>query len=155
MKVTCKISKPSQKTWKVKGKTLDELVTTLDKHDWWGRYRSEISYSYKEKGGTVSVFSIKAKPVIHMPAWGEYSKASKDDKKAWDTMFKALLKHETNHHALFLEACAIWARDMDAEGEIDKKAALKAWKDFETNLQKTQDDYDSKTNHGAKEGVML
>lgn len=155
MKVTLKIPKPKDNTWTVKGTTILELFKNLNKHKWWGRYRSNPDHSLKEKDGKVSEFTLKAKPEIIMPKWSTYSKASKDEKTSWDDMCKALKKHETNHHALFEKEAAAWVDAMDKKGDLDKKAAKKEWDKFLKDTQTKQDAYDTKSGHGKKEGVIL
>ena len=185
-KITVKssIAKPgSKKSLTVKGVTLDELRTNLNKHDHWGEYVCNANMGYKNDGKKRIVeVSVSAKPDIYMPVWSDYSKASKDDKKAWDDMYAKLLKHETNHHYLALEVFAIFLQEVEVqnaqaeatnkavEKEKDPKkkekllAGFKPWtvttlkarlKTLGTDLQKVQDDYDKKTNHGQKEGVKI
>jgi len=155
MKVTLKYSKPASQKWTAKGKTMDDLLKNLNKHGWWGRYRAQPSYSYKEKNGTVSGFTLKAKPIVIMPAWSDYSKATKDQKKSWDTMWKALKKHEDNHHVIFDTAAKAWKKAMDKAGDVDAKEAKSKWDAFIKDTQGKQDAYDKKTGHGEKEGVIL
>ena len=155
MKVTLKIPKPAAKTWTVKGKTVDELSKNMKKHKWWGRYVSNPNYSYKDKGAIVTELVFKPKPVIYMPVWSEYSKASKADKKSWDDMYKALKKHEENHHTILLSESEAWKKTMDKLGDLDKKKMEVEWVKFNKATQAKQDGYDTKTDHGGKEGVTL
>lgn len=155
MKVTLKIPKPTSKTWTVKGKTSDELYKNMVKHKWWGRYLSNPNYGYKDKAGIVSELIFKPKPVIYMPVWSDYSKASKADKKLWDDMYKALKKHEENHHTILLSEAASWKKAMDKLGDVDKEKMETEWVKFNKATQAKQQSYDTKTHHGEKEGVSL
>lgn len=158
MKITVKIPKPKESSFTVKGKTIPEVFEALEKHGFWGRYRSNETIAYetdkKDKalyiGGTVS-----GAPVVILPKWADYAKASKEEKKSWDDMMKALTKHEYNHHTKFEDAAADWKKEMEKGGDLDKKAMTAAWDSFVKDLQKTQDGYDSKTKNGQTEGVEL
>ncbi|GAA6199184.1 DUF922 domain-containing protein [Aquicoccus sp. SU-CL01552] len=155
MKVTLKIPKPASNKWTVKGKTIEDLFKNLKKHKWWGRYRSHSECSYKKKDGVVSDFILKAKPEIIMPVWANYSKASKEEKKSWDDMWKALKKHEENHHVIFKKEAEAWKKAMEKAGDLDEAKVIKAWNKFGKEAQGKQDAYDKKSDHGIKEGVIL
>ena len=178
------VSKPTQaKGQTVKGKTLEELRDALDKVPFWGRYKGNENMSYKTNGKKqVTEVSVTAKPQIFMPVWSDYSKASKEDQKAWDTMYAKLLKHENNHHNLALEVYAKLAKevsDKSAEAEATNKAVEKEkdpkkkdkliaaytpWttttikarmKTFFKDCKDVQQTYDDKTYHGEKEGIVI
>lgn len=155
MKVVLSFPKPKANTWTVKGKTIVDLFDNLNKHKWWGRYRSHPEHSLKEKDALVSEFKLTAKPEVIMPKWAEYAKASKDEKKSWDDMWAALNTHENNHHTIFSDECDAWVKAMDKLGDLDKKKAKAEWDKFVKATQAKQDGYDKKTDHGAKEGVIL
>lgn len=155
MKVTLTVPKPSNKTWTVKGKDLSAVFDNLNKNKFWGRYRSNHATSFSGKGDKIDSVKVSASPVVLMPSWAGYGKATKDEKKSWDTMWKALKKHEDNHHVIFSDAADEWKKDIEKGGELSKKDFDQAWKDFNTETQKKQDKYDDRTDHGAKEGVIL
>lgn len=185
IKVKTSLGKPSNKTsFKVKGATLDDVRDALNKHDHWGEYTCPLSTGWKTTGKQkyTTEISLTTKPEIAMPVWSTYSKASKDDKAAWDAMYAKLLKHEKNHHALALEVIALYIKEVDdqnsaidvvnkkIEKETDPKKQEKLRDDFDAmtesvlkarlkklgeDLQKVQDDYDAKSDHGKKEGVKL
>lgn len=155
MKTILNIPKPANKSWVVKGKNIEELFKNLNKHKWWGRYRAYPSYSFKEKGGVVNEFTLKSKPEIIMPKWSNYTKASKAEKKSWDDMYKALMKHESNHHDIFQKEATAWQKAMDKVVDLNKKNALREWEKFDKATQNKQDAYDAKSDHGKKEGVIL
>lgn len=155
MKVTLTIPSPAKKSWTVKGGNLEEVFKNLNKNAFWGRYRSNPSYKSSGKGDKIDTIKLTAGPVITMPSWAGYGKASKDEKKSWDAMFKALQKHESNHHDIFVKAADDWKKEMEDGGDLSKKDADRAWKDFNASTQRLQDRYDSSTSNGAKEGVIL
>ena len=153
-KVSIPSGSPARKSWSCKGANLDEVFKNLNKHGWWGRYRSNLAYNAKLGSNVVSV-SVTAKPVVIMPKWAQYGKASADDKKAWDKMYKALLKHETNHHTITDTHLKELKKNLEKGGEIDGKELKKAWESSMKELEKKQKTYDSRTDHGSKEGVKL
>ncbi len=155
MKVILKISKPGSKNWTVKGKDLEEVVKNLDGNKWWGKYDCPYTYKTSIKDGKVEAIQIDSKPVITMPKWAGLSKATKEEKKSWDVMIKALFKHENEHHTVFLKTIEAWKKKVEAGGNLDKKAMATAWKAFEKVSKKQQEDFDKKTDHGAKKGVVL
>ncbi|HEU0221346.1 MAG TPA: DUF922 domain-containing protein [Paracoccaceae bacterium] len=155
MKVTLSIPRPSNKSYTVSGKSIREVFDALQKHGWWGRYRSNEGMSYSGKSSTVDTIKVSASPVIFMPSWTGYSKASKAEQQSWDKMYKALKKHEENHHEIFLSSADDWKKEMEKNGNLSEKDTKAAWSDFTKATQKKQDAYDTKTDHGQKEGVIL
>ena len=156
MKVVINIKKPSDKSWKVKGTTIAELFKNLNKHKWWGRYRSNEDYKKKKgKDGYFEQATIIGAPVVTMPSWVNYSKASKEEKKSWDDMWKALKVHELNHHKIFEKEAEAWKKWMADFEEVDQKTLTAEWDSFKKDLQKAQDAYDKKSKHGKSEGVIL
>ena len=184
IKIKSNIAKPSQKTGiKVKAADLDALRDALSRFKHWGEYDAGADAGYKNKSDKQIVeVTLTAKPVIQMPVWQGYSKASKDDKKAWDDMYAKLAKHEMNHHYLSLEVYAKFFMEIDVknseiealnkklEKESDEKkrdALMKKYTPMTVALMKTrlaqlskdlqaaQDIYDTKSDHGKKEGVKL
>jgi len=155
MKVIRKIAKPGSASWTVKGKDIEEVFKNLNAHGWWGQYKSGESIKWSVKDGKVEAIQILTKPIITMPKWANLSKATKEEKKSWDVMSKALLKHEIEHHKLFLTALEEWAKKMETLKDLDKKGLEKAWKAFSKESQKRQEAFDKKTDHGAKKGVIL
>jgi predicted secreted Zn-dependent protease len=153
-KVTISNGSIARKTWSCKGKTLDEVFKNLNKHGWWGRYRSNLTMKSTPAKTGLQV-KIAGKPIIIMPKWSDYSKAAPADKKSWDSMYKALLKHETNHHSITEKHLKELKTDVEKNGEMDKNEMLKAWNLAMKQLAKKQETYDSRTDHGSKEGVML
>lgn len=155
MKVTLSIPNPSQKTWTVKGKDLGEVFDNLNRHGFWGRYRANPSYKASGGGSKIDSVKLSAGPVITMPSWAGYGKATKDEKKSWDAMAKALQKHESNHHDIFVKAAQAWKKEMEDGGDLTSKEIDKAFKDFSAATQKLQDKYDTSSGNGKKEGVIL
>ena len=155
MKVTVKVPKPASKTWSCSGKTLEEAFEALEKHGWWGRYRSNGKVDWSLKNKKVVSVSISAKPEVVMPSWKGYSKATPEEKAAWDAMWVALETHEMNHHTIFEDAVKAFEKELKAADEMDAKTIKEKAKAFETETQAAQDRYDSSSGNGKKEGVEL
>jgi predicted secreted Zn-dependent protease len=155
MKVTLKIPAPSVSYYGVKGKTREEVFASLNAHGWWGRYRSNEAVAYSSSKTDIDGMTVTARPVVLLPKWTEAAKASKEDQKSFADMLKALEKHERNHHTIFTDAAADFKKTAEADGDLPKTKAMKAWADFTKDLQKQQDAYDTRTTHGEKEGVEL
>lgn len=156
MKVKLAIPNPKTRHWTVKGNTLEAAFKSLQAHNWWGRYRANPSYSFKnDKNKIVTSVTVRAKPLIQMPKWAGHAAATKAEQASWDKMYKALEGHERNHHELFLKGSEEWATYLEALDPFDVKAVKKMWSEFNKNMQKGQDDYDAFSKHGQKEGVVL
>jgi len=157
MEIKLSISSPTSKSFTVKGDTIEEVFNSLNKNGYWGRYRSNESQSSKfgDDRKTVVEIELSASPTITLPNWSGYGKATKEEKKSWDVMYKALDKHENNHHTIFEDAAKAWKKQMEKDGDVEKKVSDKAWAEFVKSVQKLQDGYDTKTKNGEKEGVVL
>ncbi|MEM1431363.1 MAG: DUF922 domain-containing protein [Pseudomonadota bacterium] len=158
MKVTVKVPKPKDAKWKVKGKTIEELFKNLEKHKWWGRYRShETEKASPDKGDKTKVGSIAigGAPVITMPNWVDYPKVSKPKQQSFDTMYKELLRHENEHHKIFTDACEAFKKTLEKGDPVETKKWPAMWNKFKSDTQKLQNQHDARTGHGKKDGVVL
>ena len=146
MKVVLKIASPSTSAYRVKGKDLKEAAEYM---------RSNPNFSYKHKDGNTNQITITAKPTIAMPQWPGASKLKGNDKKAWNSMMRALAKHEAHHHKIFETDAKKFKKETEAAGDIPKGETAGKMTAFFTASQTNQDKYDTRTNHGEKEGVKL
>ena len=103
---------------------------------------------------------------IKLPKWVDYSSASADEKKAWDTMIAGLTVHENGHIANyksfnatilikgFGSACdkneAITAADDDFMNEVDAEYD-KRYK----RVKSLDEKYDEETSKGTTQGAVL
>ena len=158
VKLNITLNKPQLKTYRVAGKTLKEAKKALDARGEWGLYDATPNFKSSaqvDADGNVRVVNIELNPVIELPAWAGYGAATKAQKASWDAMFKALKAHELKHHDIQddcvedLRKALLAAKTLDADTMNDLiEAAQKA-------AQKKQEAYDSRSGHGAKEGVVL
>lgn len=157
MKISLKSPSPKLKHWASNGKDLTKVLESLNKHKWWGRYRSHHAYAsrYDTKSKKVVKVDLTARPVIIMPRWGQYSKGTKEEKASWDKMYKALKKHEQGHHDIFETRIKAYKKELETGGDLTDKELKKSYDAFSKELQKKQDAYDSRTGNGKSQGVIL
>ncbi|PCJ05722.1 MAG: hypothetical protein COB16_14810 [Rhodobacteraceae bacterium] len=149
------IPAPKSSTYTVAGKTIEAVFNALQKRAFWGRYRSNPKYKATfQLDGHVDVFTLTSKPTIIMPKWKDYSKGNKGQKGTWDSMWKKLNTHETNHHDIF-KTCVADLESTVTSTDILEADLAKFWTDETKDWQDRQDTYDTKSGHGVKEGVEL
>lgn len=155
MRVTLGYSAPANRTYRVRGTTLEDVFNALDSHGWWGRYRSNWSWRGRGRNGVMSAVTIRAKPVITMPVWADKRRATRPEIKEWDRMYAVLLRHENNHHGVFDRAAKALKKELEAGDPPDERTLSQRMERFGTEMQRQQDRYDSRTRHGQSEGVRL
>lgn len=156
MKVNLKIASPKTKPYKVKGKDYTEAANFLINKPFSACYEANPSYKHKfNNEGQTNEITLTAKPTITMPQWPGASKLKGDEKKWWAAMMKALAKHEDGHHKIFDKDAKKFKKDTEAAGDFPKGETAGKMTTFFTSSQGNQNTYDSKTNHGEKEGVTL
>ncbi|MFG0307244.1 MAG: DUF922 domain-containing protein [Phycisphaerales bacterium JB040] len=149
-------AKKTTKSIKIDAKTLEGALDKLSRLPEWGKFEGQIGYQYKaDKNKRVTEVTLKPSYEIKMPVWTKYGAASKESKKEWDRMYKALAKHEDGHRLIHLEALAkINAWLTGAEG-LSVNEFKSTFEKMMKDGQKNQDKFDSSTDHGAKKGVHL
>ena len=153
--VKISISKPKSETFKVSAVDSESLIEALDKLKSWGSYAANPSALVKVgKDKKVSEVVIKAKPVSTLPVWPQYSKTTKNRKADWDKMIPCLKKYLTNQHALFLEAVAMFSKELKSLS-LTKPEFEKRWKAKTAEFVKIHNDYAQKTSNGSTLGVKL
>jgi len=152
------VNNPRVSTFNVGGKTLSEAKKNLDARDEWGLYDAtqnvQSSAKTDAEGNVISVTMV-LNPIIQMPSWSGYRSASKEQKASWDTMYKALLAHERKHHDIQVDCAEDLKKAIKAAKQLDGDALNKLIEQSRQACQKQQDAYDSRSGHGAKEGVVL
>ena len=156
MKVTLKIPSPKEIPYPVKGKTYDEARDFLLSKPFAACYKANPSHTEKhDNDGNTYEIIISAKPTVTIPKWNGESKLKGDEKKNWVAMMTALRKHEAKHHKIFEDEAKTFKKAMAREDPFPKEEVDGRMYDFYSAGQDKQDAYDSKTNHGEKEGVVL
>jgi len=158
VKASIKVNRPKSSTYRVSGKTLKEVMKALDSRDEWGTYDStqnQKSAMKVDKDGKVGSVTVELNPDIEMPVWSDYGNATKEQKAAWDKMWSALKTHEDGHHDIQLKCAAELEKAIKSAKSLDKDTLGDMIEKSQTECQKKQDAYDSRTSHGAKDGVEL
>jgi predicted secreted Zn-dependent protease len=158
VKLNITVNKPKVATFRVGGRTLADAKKALDARDEWGLYDAKrnlkSSARVDAKGNVVSVTMV-LNPVIELPAWSGYSSATKEQKASWDAMYNALMAHENHHHDLQLECVEELKNKLKAATTLDADTLNQIIEKLRKSCQDKQDAYDSRSGHGAKEGVVL
>lgn len=158
VKVDIKVSSPKITKFRVAGTTLKEAKKNLDALDEWGTYDATQNFksgARTDKDGAVTSVTMTLNPVIELPEWSGYGAATKEQKASWDTMVEALEAHERKHHDIQVDCAADLTKAIKKAKTLDADALNKIIGDQQTACQKKQDDYDTRSGHGAKEGVVL
>ena len=158
VKVDISVNSPRVSRFTVSAKTLKDAVKALDARDEWGLYdatRNPRQDAKADKDGRVVSVTIVLNPVIELPQWSGYSSATKEQKDSWDKMVKALEAHERKHHDIQVKCAAELKKQITNARSLDGKSLNKLIDDQQKACQKKQDDYDSSSGHGDKEGVTL
>ena len=158
VKIDIKLATPKVSKFKVSGKTLKDVQKALDARDEWGLYdatQNVKSGAQVDKDGAVKSVTMAVNPVIELPEWSEYGKATKEQKASWDAMVKKLEAHERKHHDIQSDYIDDLKKQIKAAKDLDAKGIDKLIDDNQKACQKKQDAYDTSSGHGAKEGVNL
>lgn len=158
IKLNITVNNPRVSTFNVAGKTLKEVQKNLDARDEWGLYdatQNVQSSAKTDADGNVISVTMTLNPRIELPSWSGYRAANKEQKSSWDTMYKALLAHENKHHDIQGDCAEDLKKAIKAAKQLDGPALNKLIEQSRQDCQKKQDAYDSRSGHGAKEGVVL
>ena len=154
-------TKQGSGSYSVAGKTYDEMFAFFQKKnssgEEWAKFSHEKpSLSFKPTNkDPITEVTLKVGYTITMPNWPGLNGASKKGKDAWNKMIKALEKHEDHHRAILEEQSDAFGKLVSKENDLTQKKLAQLFKDFPKDVKKAQDDYDTKTAHGEKEGVFL
>jgi predicted secreted Zn-dependent protease len=158
VKVEIKVNNPKVSKFNVRGKTLAEAKKDLDTRDEWGLYDATQNFKSSartDRDGNVTSVTMVLNPVIQLPEWSGYRSATKDQKASWDDMVEALEAHERRHHAIQVDCADDLKKTIEKSKSLDENSLNKIISDQQDACQKKQDDYDTRSGHGAKEGVVL
>jgi predicted secreted Zn-dependent protease len=158
VKVDIKANNPKVSKFKVRGDTLPEAKKNLDARDEWGLYDATQNFKSSartDRDGNVTSVTIVLNPIIQLPEWSGYGSATKEQKASWDDMVKALEAHERRHHAIQVDSADDLTDQIKKAKTLDATSLNKIISDQQDACQKKQDDYDTRSGHGAKEGVVL
>lgn len=156
MKVTFKPSKPKAEFYILKAKTYDGVRAEFDRRTHSGCYHANPGHSYKTDADDVVIsISMTCSPTIEMPNWPHAKKLKGKEKKNWDSMIKALKKHEAEHHTIYLKDTKVFKAKLKTAGNFPEADFATKMSEFYSSAQTHQEEFDVKTNHGGKTGVKL
>jgi predicted secreted Zn-dependent protease len=158
VKVDIKVNNPKVSNFTVRGKTLAEAKKNLDSRDEWGLYDATQNFkssAQTDSDGNVTSVTMAINPVIQLPEWSGYRSSTKEQKASWDDMVQALEAHERRHHAIQVDCADDLTKQIKKAKSLDASSLNKIISDQKDACQKKQDDYDTRSGHGAKEGVVL
>lgn len=154
-------TKRDNKTEAVAGATYQDVFDTLKKKNAakqeWARFHPEPMQVIGDpaKGEPIVGVTLKFGYTIFMPKWAKQSAATKKEQAAWDKMIAVLEKHEDNHRAIMEKQIGIFQKAIESETDLSNNKVGELIKTFKKDLKDAQDDYDNRTGHGSKEGVIL
>lgn len=128
-----------------------ELNTASATGEWGKGGARDVKITYVDENA--GVVQLEATLLKVLPTWKNYASATAGAKKAWDTMVKALEKHEARHleiAATHLDALAD-ALVVDKVGSNDTDLAAKQ-KVYVGKIDADQKKLDKDSENGAKEG---
>jgi predicted secreted Zn-dependent protease len=158
IKLDVKVNNPKMTTFKVGGTTLKDVLKALNSREEWGLYdatKNPKPSAKTDSNGSITSITMVINPIIELPEWGAYGAATKEQKASWDKMVAKLKAHEMNHHDIQLSCIEDFKKDVKNAKTLDSRSLNKLISDSQDACQKKQDAYDTKSGHGAKEGVEL
>jgi predicted secreted Zn-dependent protease len=149
-------AKNSSATYRVAGKNLDDIAKVLSGREKWGKFEGTIKCKWQgDAKGNATLVRLTPAYTITMPVWPGYKAQPQACKDAWDTMWRALKKHEDGHTQIFTQGVSALVSTLEAlrnakGSEIDTLVgkASKA-------IQAQHDKFDRETDHGRSRGVEL
>ncbi|MGO9255071.1 MAG: DUF922 domain-containing protein [Bryobacteraceae bacterium] len=159
-KFNLKWTKTDNKTYAVPGNTYEEMFKFFEKKnaakEEWGKFHPEIPHlSFKPTKDPITEVTLEVGYTIVMPSWSKASSIGQKEKAAWDTMMKALQRHEEQHRTIFEFEAEAFGTDLSFETDLSQKKLSDMFKKFPGDVRKAQQAYDSKTANGKNEGVFL
>ncbi len=125
----------------------------------WGWARWNVGYKYDSvespAGCTLSSVTVRMVGDIEMPEWVDEPSASQRDREYWRSMYASLRKHEDGHiqngreFALLLKERLLGIGTVPC-AEVPVRAA-REYKILYGNLQRRDEEYDRRTDHGLRQ----
>ena len=120
----------------------------------------EFAYSLKWKAthdakGYVTSIVVEPSWKILMPVWPEYRTQPQRCKDEWDSMWRALERHEDGHRRIYREAVVQLTKQLEKLPRTRKEDLSTLVNQRIKELKEAQAKYDKKTEHGAARGVQL
>jgi hypothetical protein len=161
-KCQVKWSKTGSTTEKISAKTYDDLFKVFQKKnaakEEWGRFsmvpkKPAIAFKPND-GGPITDVVLTWGYETMLPKW-DAPKNNPKAKAAWDTMIKALEKHEEKHRLFMLEQVAMFSEKVINSQDLSKAQLATLLGEMTAGITKAQKEFDDRTANGEKEGVFL
>jgi predicted secreted Zn-dependent protease len=166
-----KISRRSE-PYPVSGRTVAELSRSMRAHasaNWpdpqaVGMTVSSIPVAGRcqeySDGGGLRDATISLSLVVHLPDWQEREQAPAALRKSWDRFLTALTAHEEGHVEISIEHATKLRNELAAlTPEASCQELTAKFQDranaAQARMDRAQEDYDEKTQHGIKQGCVL
>ncbi len=146
----------TQATYRVEAADLESAAKVLNGREEWGHFAGRFSWKWTgdAKGNATSV-RIEPTFTITMPSWPAYREQPQPCKDAWDEMWRALRRHEEGHKELFTDALSGLVDQLEALDAATGREIDDLMEKTESAIQSAQSEYDTKTDHGRSQGVVL
>jgi len=149
-------AKNSNAKYRLAGKDLESVTKELGGRDEWGKFDGTLGLKWRgDAQGNATRVKLSPTYTITLPTWPLYRKQPQSCKDAWDTMLRALKKHEDGHKQIFTHGVDDLVRKLEAlqaaKGSEVETLLDRAGKD----IQAKHDQFDRETDHGRSRGVEL
>lgn len=149
-------SKNSKARFRVRASDLETAEKELRGREEWASFRGNLTWRWKDDGqGKILTLTLNPSYTITMPLWTGYRGQPDLCKQEWDSMWRALLRHEDGHKKIFEQAIAQLVRDLEQLQDVSANALRQLLEKAVTAIQKKHDEFDRVTDHGRSRGVEL
>src|SRR4051812_19861772 len=135
--------------------TLNEVATALSNQTEAGSVVSAVGAAQNVKtngAGKVTGFDVDVTETVTLPTWSKADKQCQPIKDEWDRFSTAIAAHENKHLAIDRTNLADLAAKCIGVDESKLDDKIQAIRD---KADKENDDFDTKSGHGTKEGTNI
>lgn len=149
-------AKNSNAKYRLVGKDLGSVAKELGGRDEWGKFVGKLGLKWRgDAQGNATRVRLSPTYTITLPTWPHYRKQPQSCKDAWDTMLRALKKHEDGHKQIFTHGVAELVRKLEALREAKGSEVEALLARASKDIQAKHDRFDRETDHGRSRGVEL
>ncbi len=132
------------------------LQFLMQRGDEWGSFLGDFQYRWSADGaGRVQTVTLSPTYTITMPNWRGYRRIAQECQNEWDTMWRALERHEDGHRAIFDQGITTLVSDLNALTSATGSQIDARMQQARSDIQDAHDAYDTRTDHGKSQGVEL
>jgi len=143
----------AQHEYDVAGASLTDVVAAMEGMDEAGRAEWWPAWAYDtDENGEITAVRVSVDSAITLPRWVDESGASGPEQTEWQRFLRALGDHEEGH----LERVRDFLEGTDERLlHGDPSNAAENWDWIVSELQETNNRYDSETDHGRNAGTVI